>query len=80
MSDVTGAIVALIALKQSGLADRFIPDKKMTTGWEILSDPVSVNGKPPTSEAGVRPHCAVGQKAKFNSTTDSWECVPSGWD
>ena len=83
MSDITGAIVALIALKSSGIADKFISKKTFKTegtGWEILTKPVMGEITPPTSEAGVRPQCAIGEKAKFNVQTDSWQCVPAGWD
>jgi len=84
MTDVTGAIVGLIALSKSGVLKKFLSDKPIeTTGWEILTKPkVYTEGEitPPTSEAGVRPQCAIGEKAKFNTQTDSWQCVPSGWD
>ena len=81
MSDATGFVVGLIALASTGITKKFLSDQPVkTTGWEILTEPTTVNGRPPTSEAGVRPQCAVGEKAKFNTQTDEWQCVPSGWD
>jgi len=31
---------------------------------------------PPTSEAGVRPSCGLGEKAVFFQNPDRWVCVP----
>ena len=83
MSDATGFVVGLIALASTGITKKFLSDQPVkTTGWEILTKPTTMTGEitPPTSDAGVRPQCAVGEKAKFNTQTDEWQCVPSGWD
>ena len=32
--------------------------------------------RPPTSTAGVRPDCGIGQKAVFFQNPDRWVCVP----
>lgn len=88
MSDATGAIVGLLALSASGVLQKFLPDKPIVkavgkTGWEALTKPrVFMEGEitPPSSEAGIRPTCAVGEHAKFNEHTDTWVCVPSSWD
>lgn len=78
MSDATGMVVALIALASTGITKKFLSDKPVTTsGWEILTKPVTVmNGRPPTSEAGVRPQCAVGEKAVHFENPDHWRCMP----
>ena len=36
----------------------------------------SVTITPPTSEAGKRPECGIGQKAVFNEHLDKYICVP----
>jgi len=36
----------------------------------------SVTITPPTSEAGKRPTCGIGQKAVFNEHLDKYICVP----
>ncbi len=77
MSDITGGIVALIALKKSGIVDALKdPSKKFNFSWKPKQKEIT----PPTSEAGVRPICGIGEKARFNVQTDSWQCIPAGWD
>ena len=77
MSDITGAVVAVLALKNSGVLDALKdPNKKFDWSWKPKQKEIT----PPTSEAGVRPQCGIGEKARFNEHTDSWQCVPAGWD
>jgi hypothetical protein len=37
---------------------------------------VSKTITPPTSKAGVRPSCGLGEKAVFFQNPDRYECVP----
>jgi len=76
MSDATGFVVGLIALASTGITKKFLSDQPVKTGWEILTEPTTVNGKPPTSEAGIRPQCALGEKAVHFENPDRWVCVP----
>lgn len=67
MSDATGLMVGLIALASTGITKKFLSDQPVVT---------VPNGKPPTSEAGVRPQCAIGEKAVHFTNPDRWVCVP----
>ena len=78
MSDITGAVVALLALKNSGVLDALKDPSKKKFDWSWKPKEKEIT--PPTSDAGVRPQCAIGEKAKFNTQTDEWQCVPSEWD
>ena len=50
----------------------------------LLLDSDAVNGgvtprppaTPPTSKAGIRPECGIGQKAVLLTNPDRWVCVP----
>jgi len=45
-----------------------------------LLDSNAVNGgvtpTPPSSKAGIRPECGIGQKAVLFTNPDRWMCVP----
>jgi len=46
---------------------------------KFVKDSGSKNGNtitPPTSEAGKRPTCKIGQKAVYNDYLDKYICVP----
>ena len=81
MSDATGWVVGLIALASTGITKKFLSDKPSGKSvWDVFSQPHTGEITPPTSDAGVRPHCPVGSTAKFNTMTDDWQCVPDIWD
>ena len=46
----------------------------------LFLDSNAINGgvtpTPPTSEAGIRPECGIGQKAVHFTNPDRWMCVP----